>query len=71
MVTIEENGKGAIIAAMSEFKGKQYVDIRKWYIDDAGELQRTRKGISLNREQFAALDAKWDEIRAMVEGAQS
>ena len=41
---------------LGSFKGKKNLDIRKYYIEKStGELAPTKKGISLNKESFAAL----------------
>ncbi len=50
--TIAEITSGHILVTVSEFNRVKYVDIRKYYRDDAGETRPTKKGISLNREQF-------------------
>lgn len=36
---------------MEEYKGKQYLHVRKQYRNDDGELKPTRKGITLSPEQ--------------------
>ena len=34
-------------AGIKEFKGRRYIDVRIYYMDDKGEWKPTRKGISL------------------------
>lgn len=34
-------------AGIKEFKGRRYIDLRIYYMDDQGEWKPTRKGISL------------------------
>lgn len=47
-ITIETAVKGQpIIVATNEYKGKLYVDIRRYFTDDQGELRATPKGISI------------------------
>jgi hypothetical protein len=42
------NGKGLIRVQKNEYKGKYYIDIRKFYEDkDSGEWLPTKKGISI------------------------
>lgn len=46
-----EAGSGVIRIQINEFKGKEYLDIRKFYKDlDTEELKPTRKGISMPLE---------------------
>jgi hypothetical protein len=51
---------------VSEFKGKWYVEIRKWYQDDKGEWARTQKGINMPLETWNVMMSKLDEITAMI-----
>lgn len=44
--TIE--GDEPILINISYFKGKKYLDIRKYYYDKGGQLKPTPKGINLN-----------------------
>jgi len=53
-IHIGEIEKGNIVVSISEFQGKKYLDIRKYY-EENGELKPTKKGIALNREQFEAV----------------
>jgi hypothetical protein len=42
------SGKGVIRVQKNEFKGKHYIDVRKFYQDkDTEEWKPTRKGISI------------------------
>ena len=44
-------GSGIIRVQISEFEGKKYLDIRKFYLDkETDEYKPTRKGISLNTD---------------------
>ena len=44
-----QTGTGIIRVQISEFEGKKYLDIRKFYLDkEIDEYKPTRKGISLN-----------------------
>ncbi len=45
-------GKDKIIVTVKEFKGKQYIDIRTYFENDAGEWIPTKKGISLTPENL-------------------
>lgn len=58
-----EKGKDKIIITVKEFKGKQYIDIRTYFENDAGEWIPTKKGISLTPENL-------NEIMPLLETAQ-
>ena len=53
-------------AQVSEFKGNTYVDIRKYYTDEAGESKPTKKGISLTIPEFEQLMSNFDLIDEMI-----
>lgn len=58
-----EKGKDKIIITVKEFKGRQYIDIRTYFENDAGEWIPTKKGISLTPENL-------NEIMPLLETAQ-
>ena len=41
-----------IFVSVSEFRGKNRIDIRKWYTDKTGDLKPTQKGINLSIEEW-------------------
>jgi len=47
-----DKGKDKIIVTVKEFKGKQYIDIRTFFENDAGEWIPTKKGISFTPENL-------------------
>lgn len=51
---------------VSEFKGKWYVEIRKWYQTEDGEWARTQKGINMPLETWNVLMSKLDEVTALI-----
>ena len=67
---VGEVSNGNIRINISEFSGHKYLDIRKYYEDDAGEIKPTKKGIALNKEQFekilALLNEKNEEIIGLL-----
>ena len=48
----EKNSTESIRFTLSEFKGRELVNIRVYYTDDDGELKPTKKGISFSTELF-------------------
>ena len=57
-----------IYITVSEFMGKNRVDIRKYFDSGAGEMKPTQKGISLTVEQWDALMSQQVDLRAFVDG---
>lgn len=52
---------------VSEFQGKQRVDIRRWYQDKkTGEWGRTGKGLNMSVEEFEALVEQMKDICSYV-----
>jgi hypothetical protein len=49
-----------IVFSVSEFKGKNYANIRIYYEDDEGEWKPTKKGITVSMDSFA-------EFKTLVE----
>ena len=48
-ITIEKNGNTDIVVAVSEYKGKTYLNIRECYIEArTGQRKPTRKGVTLD-----------------------
>jgi len=47
-----EKGKDRIIVSLTEFKGRQYVDIRTYFENQEGEWIPTKKGISITPENL-------------------
>jgi len=81
-ITIEKNGNTDIVVAVSEYKGKTYLNIRECYIEArTGERKPTRKGVTLEvglatellqaitKTLGAELNKKKDEPEAEAEPA--
>lgn len=58
-------GKDLRIEA-SEYKGKWYVGIRRWYLDGE-EWKPGRQGVNLKLEEWQELKEKFEEIVQEVE----
>ena len=50
--TFVKNGRESIVMSESEYKGFDLIDIRTFYVDGAGELAPTRKGITIRAEKL-------------------
>jgi hypothetical protein len=55
----KRNAEDTLRLSLSTFKGKTYIDIRLFYEDASGELQPTKKGVTVTPEL-------WDEFRAGI-----
>lgn len=52
---------------ISEFKNKVRVDIREYYIDNAGERKPGKKGISLSLEEWNKITENMDQIEQSIQ----
>ena len=50
---IEKNATNKIRVSITEFKGNNYIDLRVYYEDDAGEYKPTKKGITFRPDQIS------------------
>lgn len=64
LATIGQNGE--IVISLTEFSGKKYLDIRKYFKNDESKMLPTKKGITLNLDQVdelrGVLNNNFDEI---------
>ncbi len=58
--------KNPTIIKVNEYKGRKFVDIRKYYYDKNEELQPTKKGVSLNSHQFSNLVIQLSQNNATI-----
>ena len=50
----------------SEFRGKKYVSIRKWYQDASGEMKPGKQGINMTKEEWSDFKEKYEKIVEML-----
>lgn len=53
-----------LIFSVSQFRNRDYLDIRTWFQDQSGEWKPTKKGIHLNLELF-------NDFQGILEGLAS
>ena len=58
----KRNPTEEVRAGIKEFKGRRYIDLRIYYMDDQGEWKPTRKGISLATDFMPELKTAVDEL---------
>lgn len=55
IVEFERGAGQKVVVRQTEFKGKEYLDLRQFFEGDDGQWLPTKKGVSLPWEQRAAL----------------
>ncbi len=61
VIGLDENGapvngtKEPIMVSLSSFKNAKYLDIRKYYFAENGEMLPTKKGVTLHKDQLSEL----------------
>lgn len=64
----QKNSREIIRIRLSEFKGRELIDIRTWYTGDDGEWRPSSKGVAFNSELFhelkSAVEKLGDELQA-------
>ena len=68
LVSAIDKGLGnRIHIRISRFKDRDYLDIRNFYEDDAGEWKPTRKGVSVPVEFYDDLMAALGDAKAVID----
>lgn len=55
IATIEKNAREEIRIQWAEYKGKRFLDLRVFYLNDEDEMVPSKKGITLKPEQVPQL----------------
>ena len=61
MYDISKNSEAIIRVAKREFHGKEFIDIRQFYLDGDGDFKPTQKGVTLSPDKMPEL------IKALME----
>lgn len=56
-------GKDHLVFGTTEWKNKTYIVIRTHYTDENGELQPTKKGFNLSKDQFLPFLAMMEKLK--------
>lgn len=64
---IERNPTEIVRVGINSYKGKEYVDMRIYYKDDAGEWKPTKKGVTVVPEKLDAFLTLLGEAKAAFE----
>jgi hypothetical protein len=64
---MEKGWNEKILFSVSEFKGKKYADIRIYYEDDEWEWKPTKKGVTVNLENFQNFRERVEELERFLQ----
>jgi hypothetical protein len=62
ILTVQKSERDEVRVRETEFKGKQYIDIRIFSKNQTGDFVPTKKGITLNREKMHELMTEMTKI---------
>ena len=69
--SFKRNPTEEVRAGIKEFKGRRYIDLRIYYMDDQGEWKPTRKGISLATDFMPELKEAVGAIETELKNMES
>jgi hypothetical protein len=64
--SIGKNGKERVEVAFKEYKGREFLDIRIYYLDENDEMRPTGKGVTLKPDQISDLISLLSEAQAKI-----
>jgi hypothetical protein len=65
--SFKRNATEEVRATLRTYRGKQYLDVRIYYLDDAGEFKPTKKGINLSVELLGELTRMVDKLAKAIQ----
>ena len=65
-----QNDTNFMLLTQSEFKGKQYYDIRKYFVNEQGKEIATKKGLMLNAEEWFKVITILQDFIKLVDSEQ-
>lgn len=63
---MEKGWNEKIIFSISEFKGKNYANIRIYYEDDEGEWKPTKKGVTVSLDTFREFKENIESLESFL-----
>ncbi len=64
---IKRNEREIIRIEVSEFKGKELINLRQWYYHVEGEYRPTQKGVALDISKYKELKEAVDKIGQYID----
>lgn len=65
-----QNDTNFMLLTQSEFKGKSYYDIRKYFVNEQGKEIATKKGLMLNAEEWQKVITILQDFLVFLDGEQ-
>lgn len=65
--SFKRNATEEVRATLRTYRGRQYMDVRIYYLDDAGEFKPTKKGINLSVELLGDLTRMIDNLAKAIQ----
>ncbi|MFM0210466.1 transcriptional coactivator p15/PC4 family protein [Paraburkholderia sediminicola] len=53
VLDLQKNARERLRITHTTFKGRPYIDLRVWFVDEAGDYQPSRSGVSIRPEHLA------------------
>lgn len=69
--SFKRNATEEVRATLRTYRGRQYMDVRIYYLDDAGEYKPTKKGINLSVELLGELTRMIGNLAQAVQADQA
>ena len=69
--SFKRNATEEVRATVRTYRGRQYMDMRIYYLDDAGEYKPTKKGINLSVDLLPELTRMVDALAKAVQAEQA
>lgn len=66
-ITELEKGEDIVRVSLTEFRGRQYIDVRLFYMDGEGNWKPTKKGITLSPEMMRTVREAVDQALESLE----
>ncbi|MBI5487837.1 MAG: transcriptional coactivator p15/PC4 family protein [Deltaproteobacteria bacterium] len=69
--SFKRNATEEVRGTVRTYRGKQYMDMRIYYLDDAGEYKPTKKGINLSVDLLGELTRMVEKLAKAVQEEQA
>ncbi len=63
---MEKSWNEKIMFSLSDYKGKNYADIRVYFEDDEGEWKPTKKGITIALDRFSEFKEHLEQLEKFL-----
>ncbi len=63
----QKNSREIIRIRLSEYRGRELIDIRTWYTGEDGDWRPSSKGVAFNSELFHELKTAVDKLGEVLE----